>query len=318
MTTVSCPKCRQALPDTALDAGACPLCGFPLDGPVVLSPAGGPRTRRWLAASVAVALLLVLAAVGYFVLTRDEPAPTNPSTEVAKTTPEQPRSASASTVPIAPMPRAVSPRADPPADAPPEPKKIERPLGVVMKVDPKITPKRHFDAPDDTAALPDLRTGDRVTLTGRVRVLRLGSVGGSTVLDASELVAEEVQITGDVSGDSQVILNAPAGLVTVGGYVSGGAKLTVAAPGGAVVIAGSGRIANSAQLTVTAKSLEVKCPVSDGARVLATLTVGGSLKLTRIEDGASVIYTKVNPTDPPLAITPGEVRDRARVAEGKK
>ena len=47
MTTLTCPKCRQGLTDDALDVGQCPLCGFPLDGPVVLGAAGtrGSGTR---------------------------------------------------------------------------------------------------------------------------------------------------------------------------------------------------------------------------------------------------------------------------------
>jgi hypothetical protein len=305
------------LTDAALDAEACPLCGFPLVGPVVLSPAAGPGGRR--VVPVAAASLLVLVIVGVLLLDREpRTAVAPPTVEAVPVGAAPPAAPARATVQLAPMPREVRFVAAPPADAAPEPRKVERPVGVVMKVDPKITPQRHFDHPDDTAALPDLRSGDNVTLTGRVRVLRLGSVGGNGVLDASGLTAEEVHITGDLGGESLVVLNAPNGTVTVGGYVSGAAKLSVAAPGGAVVVAGSGRVANGAQITATAKRVEVKCPVSDGARLQVTLTSGGVLKLTRTEDGASVIYTKAAPNDPPPVIEPGLVRDRAKVVEGKK
>jgi ssDNA-binding Zn-finger/Zn-ribbon topoisomerase 1 len=50
MTTLPCPKCRQQMPDDALDRGQCPACGFPLDGPLVLD-AGSRRPRTALSPS---------------------------------------------------------------------------------------------------------------------------------------------------------------------------------------------------------------------------------------------------------------------------
>ena len=203
----------------------------------------------------------------------------------------------------------------PVANEPPK-KDGPRPGGVVMKVDPKIAPTRHFDHPDDTAALPDLNSGDRVILTGRVRVLRLGSVHGKSALDASGLVAEEVVITGDLNSEALVLLNTPGGKVTVGGYVNGNAKLTVVAPGGEVVVAKTGRVTGSATMTVTAKRLEVNCPLSGGAKVNVTLTASGSLKLTRSEEGATVTYKKAAPTDPAPTIEKGELHGGAKVVGG--
>src|SRR6266545_2503486 len=58
MTTLTCPKCRQGLADDALDLGQCPLCGFPLDGPMVL---GTPGTRS---GGTRLLLALGLVAVG--------------------------------------------------------------------------------------------------------------------------------------------------------------------------------------------------------------------------------------------------------------
>ena len=54
MLTLNCPKCRQGMPDDALDAGQCPACGFPIDGPVVLAArnvtaAGQACSSRWAA-----------------------------------------------------------------------------------------------------------------------------------------------------------------------------------------------------------------------------------------------------------------------------
>jgi hypothetical protein len=193
---------------------------------------------------------------------------------------------------------------------------VPRPIGVVMKVDPKIAPKRHFDHPDDTAAVPDLNTGDRVTLTGKVRALRIGSVNGKGVIDASGLVAEEIIITGDLSNEAQVMLNAPRGKVTVGGYVAGSTKLMIVAPGGEVVFAKSGRVSGSALVTVTTKRLEANCPLSGGAKVNVTLTAGGSLKLNRAEEGATVTYKKAAAADPAPVIEKGELRGGAKVVAG--
>lgn len=325
MTSLTCPKCRHGLTDAALDAGACPLCGFPLDGPVLLAAPDGP-SGRWLLLPLAAASVALLAVVGYLLFGRDAPAVSPPVDEVATVTPsiELPGKPP---LPVAPPPREVKPAPWPPAPTdvkPPQPpapqeppKPAVRPVGVVMKVDPKITPQRHFDHPDDTAALPDLKTGDRVVLTGRVRVLRLGSVSGKAVLDASGLVAEEVVITGDLGGESEVSVHAPNGTVTVGGYVTGAAKLNVATPGGSAVVAGSGRVAGGALITAAAKSLEVKCPISDGARINITFDAGGSLKLSRTEDGASVRYRRAKPGDPDPAIHFGALRDRATVLEEK-
>ncbi len=329
MTTLTCPKCRQGLPDDALDAGQCHLCGFPLDGPVVLgAPGSRSGGKRLLLAAVGVAVV-VAAVAGYVYFDRNNTSHTQPATEIAALTSSEPP---APRTPVAPLPHEpkqpdyVPVPADPPGMGDkgqpvlvvPDPPKKDgpRPVGVVMKVDPKIEPKRHFDHPDDTAALSNLNTNDRVTLTGKVRVLRLGSVLGKGVLDASGLVAEEVVITGDLESESLVLLNAPNGKVTVGGYVMGNAKLTVIAPGGEVVDANTGRVSGSATITATAKRLVVNCPLSGGAKVNLTLTAGGSLKLIRSEDGATITYKKAAASDPPPTIEKGELHGGAKVVTG--
>jgi hypothetical protein len=323
MDTLTCPKCRTGLSDAALDAEQCSQCGFPLVGPVVLVPAGSQIGGTRLLLPLTAALVLTGAGTIY-ALTDWSPqqAEPDPAPRELAALPIE----SLPVVHVAPLPREVKlstaiPPVEPPGaqGQPPgpvavEPKKdVPRPIGVVMKVDPKIAPKRHFDHPNDTAALPDLNTGDRVTLTGRVRVLKLGSVNGKSVLDASGLVAEEVIISGDVDRDAQVFLNAPNGKVTVGGYVTGASKLTILAPGGEVVVAGSGRLSGCPVVTVTAKRLEVKCPMSGTARVNATLTAGGSLKLGLMEDGATVTYRKAAANDPLVTVEKGETRGSAKV-----
>ncbi|QJX00512.1 hypothetical protein [Frigoriglobus tundricola] len=329
MTTLTCPKCRQQLPEDALDAGQCPLCGFPLDGPVVLAAAPtASGCGKWRPVTEVVATLLFAAAVAYWFLGRSEPTRSPHAPEVAALGPSEverqvapfPHEPPPQTIPTTQTP--AEPRPDKPRDPDPTPvqpvvevpkKDGPRPIRVVMKVDPKITPLRHFDSPDDTAALPDLNSGDRVALTGRVRVLRLGSVNGTGRLDASGLVADEVIITGDLNGEAQVQVAAPNGQVTVGGYVTGASKLTIVAPGGVVRMAATGRVTDTATVTATAKRFEANGPLSGNAKVRVTLSARGSLKLVRAEESATVSYKRAADTDPPPTIDKGELRGAAKV-----
>lgn len=338
MTTLTCPKCRQGMTEEALDTEQCPRCGFPIDGPVVLATGQSATSPRW--GLIATLTLLVGAAVGmgYAFLTTSR-SETNQPTEVATILPEnipnvtvrhiapfphEPKRPDSGTnqanppidpsgignpvPPIPPMPVAV---VEPPKpDAP-------RPVGVQIKVDPKIAPIRHFDNPDDTISVPDLRTGDRVVLTGKVRVLQLGQVRDKGALDASGLIAEEVILGGDLTHEAQVQVNAPHGKVSVRGYVSGSTKFFATAPGGVVVVDSSGRISGSANLVVTAKRLDVICPLSGGAKVNATLTTGGSLKWKIAEEGATITYKPAAVNDPPLTIERGELRGSAKVVVSK-
>lgn len=316
MTTLICPKCRQGMPDAALDAGQCPACGFPIDGPLILD---APARRRS-PALLAVLGGVVLAASGVAGYAFLRPTDT-PAADRETTTPDT-EALGVAAVPVAPFPRLAKPRTPDTDPVPQQPVVVPvkrdgpRPVGVVMKVDPKIAPTRHFDSPDDTATLPDLNRGDRVTLTGRLRVLRVGSVNGNSVLDASGLTAEEIEIAGDLNGDALVTLNAPGGRVTIRGYVVGSTKLTILAPAGeVVVVANSGLFAGNSTTRLTAKRLEVAGKFGGNAKVFATLTVGGSLKLTTAEEGAQLTYKKAAASDPPLTVDKGIVRGGAKVLE---
>lgn len=317
MTTLPCPKCRLRMPDDALDRGQCPACGFPLDGPLVLDATTGSRRGVWWAAG---ATALIAGGAGYAAYAGAfDPTPVPHPPEAASAAPEPVRPATS----VAPPPKPPEPAPPPlvpstPNDLKPDPAgpkpTAPRPIGVVMKVDPRIAPTRHFDHPDDTAALPDLNTADRVTLTGRVRALRIGSVNGKGSIDASGLTAEEVVITGDLNGDAVVSLHAPNGKVTVGGYVGGAARLTVVAPGGELlVLANSGRVTGSSVVAVAAQRVDVAGRVSGGARLHATLTAGGALKLSFVEEGATVTYKKAAAADPPPAVEKGTVSGGAKV-----
>lgn len=330
MTTLTCPKCRQGMTDAALDLGQCPACGFPIDGPLVF--AGGAKRRSPVLLFTLAGVIVAGAGVaGYALFGQTELPPLGRAPEVADAT--NTGTPPAPVKHIAPFPHAPKPR-DPNGTEPPvtpkpptppgtgdnvppvvEPKKDgPRPVGVVMKVDPRIAPKRHFDHPDDTAALPDLNSGDHVVLTGKVRTLRIGSVNGNGSVDASGLVAEEIVITGDLNGESVVTLNAPNAKVTVGGYVVGKATLKIIAPGGEVVVlAKSGQFAGGSTTTLVAKRLDVAGKLGGGAKLHATLTAGGSLKLTTVDEGAVVTYKKAAASDPALVVERGVITGGGKV-----
>src|SRR4029453_13960969 len=125
-----------------------------------------------------------------------------------------------------PAPREVGPPRPnpwiivPPKPVVPPPKLVAPPKpGPTVRIDPKEVREKQINNPLATLLVPDLTRDDRLTLTGKARVLRIGSVSGKAVLDASGLEAEEVVISGDLGDTAVVKLNAPNGTVTIGGHV---------------------------------------------------------------------------------------------------
>jgi hypothetical protein len=317
------------MPDDALDAGACPACGFPLDGAIAFAPPQS-RASRWLLL-LTVPLCALAGYAGYAVRTNLTPtAPESQQTQEVARAPEVPRVPPP--IEIAPFPhepvnRDLPPEPpEPPVTVPkkdnplepkkePEPKKDAPPANaVVIKIDPFVEPNRKFDNPNDTAVLADLQDKDIVTLTGKLRKLQIGSLHGEAILDASKLDVQEIEIGGDVHGNTRVILNAPNGNVVIKGFVVGSAKITVVAPGGTVTIpANSGRLDGGSEVTITAKTLNMNGVMLGGARLNATFTTGGSLKVASMEGGATLKYKKAAASDPAIVVEKGELRGGARV-----
>jgi hypothetical protein len=296
MSPLACPKCRQLVSDDALDAGVCPYCGY--DGAMVFtcSPKGA-----WLVATALV--VLMGASVGAYLLYPHSGSP-RPVAGMPPAGQAIPQASSIAPEPpdVAPPPRAVEmagsivPAPVPPVMRdPPKPRPERR--GPVVRIDVRETRERHIDNPDGTVLVTDMNRDDRLTLTGRVGLLKIGTVAGKATLDASGLQAEEIHITGDISESVEVKLNAPNGAVTVGGHVVGNARLIINAPGGEVIVAGnSGRLDGGAEVTVTAKFVDVKCPMSGRARLVVTMTGGGTATLGPVHDRAAVVY---KPADRP-------------------
>ena len=137
----------------------------------------------------------------------------------------------------------------------------------------------------------------------------------SSLADASRLAAEEIVITGDLISEAVVKLNAPGGKVTVGGFVLGAPKLIVAAPGGEVLIAKTGCVSGASVLTVTARKFEAQGQLAGAARVNLTLSAGGWLKLTTMDDRAMLTWRKSLPNDPKPVVEKGELRGGANVMQ---
>jgi hypothetical protein len=325
MSQLSCPKCRAAVSDDALDAGQCPACGY--DGAMMAT--GATAGSVWLIATVVV-LAGGLALGTFMVLSTDGPR-SQPDPILAfgpgllpassfppAATPEpavapEPRP-SEPVIGVAPEPRphvAVAPRPKPNPWNPPKP-------GPVVVLDPRDAADRKLvtkiENPNGTIAVPDLTGKDHIQITGRARLLKIGSLQGHAVLDASALEAEEIVISGDLHKSAVVKLHAPGGAVTIGGHIVGSTKLTIHAPGGTVKVAAkSGRLGGATEVTILAGRVEILGAANEGARVAVTLTSGGFLKVALMDGSATITCRKSAPTDPEPKIETGELRGGTKV-----
>jgi hypothetical protein len=288
MSHLACPTCRQFVSDQALDAGECPFCGY--DGAMVAT--SSPK-RAWLLSTLAV--VLCGGALGaYLLVPRSEPAGVG-AKEVAAVAPPPLHQTNPVEPAVAPPPRWVVP--PPVVAAPPAPLKknpwnpklaVE---GPVERIDAKAVREKRIDALEGVVSVSDMNRDDRLTLTGTVRQLRIGTVGGNAILDASGLAAQEIIVTGDVHGSATVKLNAPDGNVSIGGHIEGNAKVVVNAPRGEVLIgAASGKLDGGGELTVIARSVEATGTMAGNAKLIVTLTGGGRVTLGAVQENASVVY----------------------------
>jgi hypothetical protein len=290
MSHLACPTCRQVVPDSALDAGECPFCGY--DGAMI---AAANHHQTWLIATLAV--VLCGAALGaYLLIPRPEPMRTRGLETAASRSAASPPSKQLPPEPErAPPPRFVLPKSPPvlPSVAAPPKKNVPAPavVGPVQRIDPRAIREKRIDAPEGAVAISDMSGDDHLILRGSVRQLRVGSVGGRAMLDASGLAAEEIIITGDIHGRAAVKLHAPDGTVTISGHVEGTARVVVDAPRGEIILsAGSGKLDGEAQLSIIARSVAVRGVLGGNARLFVTLTGGGSVESGPVQENASVIF----------------------------
>lgn len=339
MDDVSCPGCRMPISARAVAVGECPCCGHsfrepptavipPLvaDTKPVIPPAPPPKKRRvWPLAVAATTGVLVLGGVGVFALLppavpvaseqarEPNPPPVLPSPTTTKPAPAPPNARES-----LPPPRVAEP--DPPPEPvkpvpmpKPEPPKLE-PVKVIT-IDPAAG-DRKLDAPDGTAELLPLDGDTRLTLTGRVKVLRVGSVNGHTLLDTTGLVADEVVFTDDLNGSPTITVKAGV-RVRVEKVVEGAVNLTADASGGEIVFAEKGEVRGGAVLTLTAKRVDAQALLGGGSKLGVTLTSGGSLRTRLMDEGATIEYRAASGNTDKLTIETGDLRGGAKVMSAK-
>jgi hypothetical protein len=308
----------------------------PSDNPPSQAATTLPDKNRALAAWLSFAAgVFAFAAgifVGYLLFTRADTPSAAP--EVAAVTPPKEPAAPAKqekppvVVPILfPLPAAPVAAIEPQAVANPPanpvvviPAKLPDPVKPADKpivIDPLDNPDRKLDAPNGTAELVELNSDDHITLTGKVKVLKLNAVNGSVHFDASKLEAQEIVLAGEINGNCEFKLNAPNGKVAITRVFLGSCKLTVTAPGGEVILAEGGRIGGGATATLAAKTVDLKGTLNEGAKVRVTLTAPGSLRVAQMDGGATVTYKRSAPGDPEPKIVTGELRSGTRVTEDK-
>ncbi len=244
-------------------------------------PRGLPtRKKRWRATA---ALVLTFGGVAWFwahlhetstgtnkVTTEIQPA-TLPQIEVpivAKATQKANPSIEPSVL-LTPAPGAVPlPMPEKPMKAP-EPTAPQLLDGVVVLNDPKGEYRVPFTAGHE-----------RVKLQGRIGKLRIESADGDAVIDAAGLIAESVEVAGEINGNAKLHLSAPQGEVKIPRTINGLAEVVIFAPGGSVILGRDheNAINGATRVMITAAKVDIRGDVAGSARV--DLSIDGAGKLS--------------------------------------
>jgi len=182
---------------------------------------------------------------------------------------------------------------------------------------------RKIDKPDGEYVVEPLDGAANVFLRGKVKTLRIGSLDGDAVLDASGLEAQEVCFTGPVGGNARARVCAPNGAVEVRAPVGGRANLTIDAAGGRVTFpraaaAGAGaEIDGDPRMKIKAREVDFQVPFSGGAQVHVVLSAGAKIRFTELSGSSRLTWHKAGAGDPDPEIGWGIMRDGARFREAK-
>ena len=171
-----------------------------------------------------------------------------------------------------------------------------------------------LDDPAGEYTLPWIRGGTVVKLAGKIGTLYVRGVDGLATLDASELEAKRIFVTGPINGNSTVALNARNGLVDLKKQVDGNSTLRIEAPGGKVVFDKGTNINGSSHVTITAT--EVGLPgYLDGPETLVDvlLTDGGVLTFGDVKGGSRIHYKNAAAGDPDPLVEGGKIGGSAEV-----
>lgn len=333
MATVACPGCGLPRVESELDTKPCPVCaaapaapatprtkpkpkdptdGLPADASELYAP-GAPSPIRAVSHSHAGGSKLVFGAVAFLLgtlcgvggvlgvqaLDRSEPKFNEPEV-VAKPTDTPaiplalgPRLPEVAPMPHEPAPKLVEPELDPDPELGPNVKQIRPPL-------PGHVETHEFNEPMDVYSVPVLKKGEHVVLKGKekVKALRVHGLDAGAVLDASELDAAVITVTGRIDNGAKLKLNAPNGTVHISGKIDNKSDVTIAAPGGEVKFMVETRpnregskVDNGSTVAVTARVVEFKGDITGtGTRVSIVLTRNAWLKVAQVNGRAVVEY----------------------------
>lgn len=206
-------------------------------------------------------------------------APTTVAAESPPHVAPAPRAWSAPPLAVAPAPRAIA--------LPAEPRKS---LVVTVEID---QPNGYYGI-----SKSDIVPGQTLILRGRVKRLKLYTQPGMTI-DASQLVTEDISISGPITGKSTVKLNCPKGQVTFSGSIMGQSTVEIQAADGFVYFSSNGiNIADGAKLVITANRLRCKGDITGNSTHLdVTLANGGSISAKSVLGAVRLDYRKTNPDD---------------------
>jgi hypothetical protein len=350
-----CPKCRVPLSREESRSGKCPFCAAPLGAseaaahrraelpPPVDERAASLPLPESVKPLLRGAIILLALGVGggglYYAVSAGvtrylggpEPWPdaalqepeTPPGDPPDATAPDEVAPPAASLAARAPSEEEPSrlPQSEKPAAAPPaaEAKSGARPVLPQEVVLARGVLK--IDSPEGEYFVEPIDGAVHVLLRGRVKTLRIGSLGGDALLDASALKAEAIVFAGAVSGRARAQVYTAGGSVEFRGPVNGRANLIVNAPNGKVTFAGpaGGRpgagFGGESNATIKARELDVQCPISGDAQMYVVLSGGGKLRFTEMEGRSLLFFHKANARDPDSVIERGITRDDSRCRE---
>ncbi len=266
---------------------------------------------KWLLAGCLVAALGIAAGLLLLLRPADPPPSARPAPPQTEPTRASGTLAEARSQITAKEPPRATQRATEPAKPPAV---VKRPDPAPLPVEVLAGNERKLDRPDGDYEIEVLKGDAVIKLTGKIKTLKVPLVEGAATLDASALEAKEIIFTGKINNQATVKLNAPEGSVRFNGAVEGAAVLEVNAPGGSVLFAepsardlgreGS-KIDGSARVTITAKDVNFRGDLVGGARVVVTLTYGGTLRFREIAGGAVLRYKKADGKDPEPTVRAG-------------
>jgi hypothetical protein len=216
-----------------------------------------------------------------------------------------------------PMNKKVLPKPVKQGDDVKEPEIGPEPREVVVKPAPPPMPKEgevvvngeieQINLPQGEFVIDSLNDDTHRILRGEVKTLRIGGVGGKVVIDASQLKAKRIVVTGAVESEGLLKLHAPEGIVEFRGKVEGIGRVEIVAPKGTVRFVeptaqgqDGSKIDGSGKVSVTAQTVELHGKVDgsgqlnidapDGTVCFAEATEGGR-EGSKIGGGAKVNIT---------------------------